>query len=1297
MAQVVLGAVGAVVGGYFGGPAGAQAGWAIGSAIGAAVGPKQRTSGPKLDDLRVGGVEYGQPIPWIAGHPRLAGQLWWASDRHEIATTTSQGKGGGPEHTSFSYEIDLLIGLVDREIQGVSRVWLNGKLVYGRLDGASQETLTASVSDAVWRRITVYTGAATQLPDPVYEAAVGVGAAPAYRGRGSVFIEGLQLGSSGQLPNLTFEVFVSGDETPQCVVTDPDVLLQLCMEGAHASTTFIDSSTYGHAVSTRGTAQVTTADKRCGLGSLILQPGGALVVDVMPQFEDAEATIRFFFKNIATGDGVWVARATAGAVHGWRLRYESSFQRIYLQNFSVPSGGVYSRRWVYAGGFTVWREVVLVLGLFEASLYIDGVLQTPDGGGEIGTYAITYVDGTPLTVGKGNATESLLNCNGYFDDVQVIARALAPEEITGECTSAISTVVLHDDSVRNVVEALCTRAGLASADVDASALSAITRPVRAYAVASAGPVRTALEQLAAAYFFECVESDKLRFRVRGGASAATLSVDDLGAGAGDPETDLLPMTVASDLEMPAQVALAYSNVDADYNTAVEHSDRLLTGQVSTAQVQLPLSMTSSEAKGVVDAMVVDGYASRVSGRLSLAQPTAAGLEPTDVVIAPDADGNTYRVRIVRSTYGAGVAAMEWVLDDVSALASAGITSTDYEPVVGVRKLGATDMLMLDIPLLRDADDSVGLYAALKSAGGTWPGAQVLSSTDGANYTAAGKVTRAATFGVTTTTLATWAGGGVFDEVSSVTVNVGADGTLDSATRDAMLTTGANAALVGSEVIQYRTATLVSPGVYTLTGLLRGRRGTEWAMTGHASGERFVRLHDSGVLRVAHSAAYIGAALSWIGVTLGRSLDSATPVSVVSTAESSRPLPPVDVRASRDVTSGDIVITWRRRSRLSMPASSPVPPLGEASEAYEVDVYGDAGYTTLKRTLSASTPSVVYSAAEQAGDFGGLAPGIWVRVFQISQVAGRSRSGDRALDGVGSTAARASVQYTRTTAFISSGIDTRTSGFIFIKQITPPGVGVPNMCVVPEASGACYTLNTSSTSYKIVAAATANAVGLTPDANMLYTDKSVAAFLAGAGIAQRVEWAGDGGGARDIAHGLGVAPAFALVKRTNSINWWMYSSAAGAGQSLRFPSGGPATFAADAGAFPSLSTTTHLKVGANLNDTGEQHCALLFASSGTDVADGTYTGNGTGTGPTISLGWEPDILLVRNVNGSAAWTLMRCAALDGTGATHWLLDDQGTAPATSALISVTATGFAAASADATVNESGITYHYWARKR
>jgi hypothetical protein len=36
-------------------------------------------------------------------------------------------------------------------------------------------------------------------------------------------------------------------------------------------------------------------------------------------------------------------------------------------------------------------------------------------------------------------------------------------------------------------------------------------------------------------------------------------------------------------------------------------------------------------------------------------------------------------------------------------------------------------------------------------------------------------------------------------------------------------------------------TVLASGLYELSGLLRGRRGTEWAMASHVTGERFILL------------------------------------------------------------------------------------------------------------------------------------------------------------------------------------------------------------------------------------------------------------------------------------------------------------------------------------------------------------------------------------------------------------------------------------------------------------------------
>ena len=78
--------------------------------------------------------------------------------------------------------------------------------------------------------------------------------------------------------------------------------------------------------------------------------------------------------------------------------------------------------------------------------------------------------------------------------------------------------------------------------------------------------------------------------------------------------------------------------------------------------------------------------------------------------------------------------------------------------------------------------------------------------------------------------------GRFDEASALQVDVA--GGVNSATEDALLD-GANVCAVknGSdyEVLQFRTATLVSGTTYRLTGLLRGQGGTAGAMGNPTAG------------------------------------------------------------------------------------------------------------------------------------------------------------------------------------------------------------------------------------------------------------------------------------------------------------------------------------------------------------------------------------------------------------------------------------------------------------------------------
>jgi hypothetical protein len=1039
MAQLAIAATGAAIGSVFG-PLGTQIGWAVGSLVGAQFGPKQKSHGPRLEDLRVTGSEYGQTIPWAAGHPRIAGQVWWASNRREISTTTRTGKGGGgSEATTYTYEVDILYGLLNREISAVRRIWLNGKLAWTAHIDASAASLSDGEQHAPWSRMTVYTGSAAQLPDPTYEAAVTY--APAYRGRGSVFIESLQLGNSGVIPNLTFEVVVDGLEylaTPSfgpeqstpvffnngTPASDSSVfVVPIGQWDANYATTLVNVYSFDifrETVQLQSSFNVSvassTATGTSDVPMMVIADwtevrsyvvGGGVAIYTMPHFLGG-AQVRF-------------ARAGADIVFG-----STTFGQRRLHRCSTAGGSPAVSSAVlgdFVNSILIVGNVVYAVTKSTKQMYVlDISTLTLQQTINLPSYSSLQTDSWPyLFVLRGGVVlVSSSVVDGYYAVYSLqgyawlkignLNSSVVQASDRGATTCAIGNVVIgglgrpsppykyetwyapmyvapNEATLRRTVEELCAGASMPVDTYDAAALASITKPVRAFVLSQVATSRSAIEQLMSAYFFEAYVTDKLYFVPRAGSVLDTINADDMGAGLEAPDDETLPTQVGSDLEIPAQVSVSYSNVDADYTTATEHSDRLLSGQVSTSTLQLPMAFTAAEAKGVADAIVIDGYASRVSGSFSVPL-SYAKLVPTDVVAVPDADGNVYLVRIVRRTDEGPLLKFEWVLDDATAIESAGITSDDYTPTVDVALPGDTIMELLDIPLMRDAENTLGHYVAASSSGTTWPGASISRSLDDVEYAEAARVSERAILGVTTTTLAAFTGVG-FDERNTVTVSL-SYGTLSSSTRAGLLADASiNNMMIGAELVRFRTATFVSAGVYTLSGLLRGQKGTEWAMAGHTSADVVVLIQTAGIRYVAIDLPSLSSERFYKGVTLGKSLASVSGESFTCEGVSLKPLAPVNLRRTIG-TGNQITVTWDRRTRLATTftgAAGVSVPLGELTEAYEVDVVLIAG-SVLKRTITATSASAIYTAAMQTADGIGASTPIRFDVYQMSAVVGR---------------------------------------------------------------------------------------------------------------------------------------------------------------------------------------------------------------------------------------------------------------------------------------------------------------------
>lgn len=1024
MAQLVLAAAGAALGGFLApgvvalGMTGAQVGWMAGSLLGSALAPKQRSSGPRLDELRVSGTEYGGGIAWVAGAPRVAGDLIWASDRREIATTEEVGKGGGSEYTTFSYEVDALYLLADQSGAIVTRCWDNGKLIWTNLASADDASRLASEQAAKWRRITVYDGADAQMPDPTYEAAVTN--APAYTRRLCVFIEGLQLGGSGALPNLTFEVASLGD-------TNPNFIRRY--EAADTGRQFADiySSSLGRPalLSIAPTVRVATVTD-AGTEVYVFNLQGE--TDGMSSRTSAENyPSAYYYPGTYEGSS-----APVGIMDGLPVRVANHFYALGGAHRHIRAGAKTGAAWdvgllpdlalclpagrylgdtvpcsdgvhllvftapttAYSGSAVLNRWHIIRRNGLLGELVSEGDIETPRpwlayGNSGVNLSAAMLEDDLlhvwfAYGAGEGDLTMLKIEPDGVMRVRSSMRFALLSHGFTypsiwaeGSFCVVVSRqsyqafrragYVIDEVPLQDVVEALCDRATMPAGTYDASALAGITQPVRALAVTN-GSARQALDILQASHGFDAYVTDKLYFVPRGGASVLTINADDLATGDGDALDQPFELTVNADLEMPSRIAVRFKNMDADQVNGTEHSDRGPSGQDSIQTVQLAIGMTPSEAKGVADAMVRDAYAARLTSQLSL--PMAyTHLTPTDVIQVPGGDDAIHRMRITRRSDSGGIITLDVVGDDGAVVIEAMATSTDYTAQTTVETLALTELALLDIPTLRDVDDGPGYYVAAKPSGaGRWPGCIVQASTDGVSYYTVAQINESAIMGQATTVLGGWAGVGMFDEVNALTVNVGS-GQLSSATRDAVLADKTvNALLVGAEIIRFLTATLVStdPNIYTLTRLLRGQRGTEWAIGGHGSSERVVLLGTQGLRRVNHPAAEVRVTKQLRAVTLSAPASSAQAVAFTNFGVSSLPLAPVTIRAVRQA-NGDLLIKWSRRTRLSSRftgAAGATVPLGETAEQYQVAVFADNSYSLAKWGATTTSRYALFSYADQ---------------------------------------------------------------------------------------------------------------------------------------------------------------------------------------------------------------------------------------------------------------------------------------------------------------------------------------------
>jgi len=553
------------------------------------------------------------------------------------------------------------------------------------------------------------------------------------------------------------------------------------------------------------------------------------------------------------------------------------------------------------------------------------------------------------------------------------------------------------DTLSDVISDICTSAGLDPNDIDTSALESID--VKGYIRTSQMAARSAIDPLLSVYDIDAYESDgQIKFLPKtSGHSGPTIAESDLGASTNsqsDEVADTVNVVRVQELELPNEIVVRYIDRSLDYDTNQQYARRLAGASQGSMTVDAPVVFTATEALNLSNSILYRSWVQRDHYTFSTTQKFAA-YEPTDMLGIPFG-GQNHNVRITKKEEDgflinwSGVSEDLTIYDQNQIGSSGNATTTPIIPM-----FCETDLIIIETPVLRDEADYLGFLAI---AGGQtasdWLGGNLFILAENGNSTTVsiGSLANRAITGTLTTDLdpVTDPITSDFDVINTFDVTI-PWGALESHTAGEVQS-GMNTCIVKhgdgtAEILGFQTATLNSPGNYTLSNLLRRiRQNSSYSQNG-ISGDRFALLTIDTVKPVIMQLNNLNNVYTFAGPAIGTSLDSAITQDITLTGMSKKPLSPILLAGSRLIDDA-VFINWTRRTRVGGSwATGENGPLGELYESYQIDIM-DIDHTTVLRTLSSNVPFVEYSASQQTADFGSIPDTLEVNIYQMSDWVGR---------------------------------------------------------------------------------------------------------------------------------------------------------------------------------------------------------------------------------------------------------------------------------------------------------------------
>lgn len=464
--------------------------------------------------------------------------------------------------------------------------------------------------------------------------------------------------------------------------------------------------------------------------------------------------------------------------------------------------------------------------------------------------------------------------------------------------------------------------------------------------ASGASARAVVETLAGATggWFRA-DGDRLTL-LHGDGVAAALA--DMGAGEGHGRGQ---RDIAAADSAPRTLTLAYYEPGRDYQVGVQRAVRPGAG-VREARMELAAAIDAAGAKTIAEAALMRFDVERE--RRTVALPWGSlEVRPGERVTIAGAPG-TWRVE-------------RWRLENMVVLLEC-VAVTPGAPnaeASGGRVLPAPDLATgetmvhaFELPPLGSLATTPRLAIAAAGTGPGWRSAALLISTDdGASWSPAGATAMPAVLGHVVTPPGP-APSHLEDRANMLVVEL-ANGAMQLHDADtAALAAGANLAMAGEELLQFAHAVPLGARQWRLSGLWRGRRGTESAAGEQMPGDRFVLLDPDALVTQDLSIQAVGTSARVLAQGVGD--QDAAEAEAIVTGISIVPPAPVHLRVD-DLSDGAAEVRWMRRSRIGWDWIDGVDaPLGEESERYQVTIERAEG----PWVAEVSEPRLALSAGER---------------------------------------------------------------------------------------------------------------------------------------------------------------------------------------------------------------------------------------------------------------------------------------------------------------------------------------------